>query len=62
MINDILFYNKMVHDFGIPWGMLTIGERREAIDRNCIFLILNVFVLFKIQPVQFYGTTTNPCV
>ena len=51
--NNVLFYNKMVRDFGMPSSMLNIGEHWEVIDRKCIFIILNAVVLFEIQPMYF---------
>jgi hypothetical protein len=36
--------------------MLTIGEHREAIDRKCMFLILNAVVLCEIRLVNFMVT------
>ena len=53
MINNVLFYNKMVYDVGTPRGMLDIGHHQEAIDRKCIFLVLNAVVLIEIQPMHF---------
>ena len=53
MANNVLLYNKKVRGFGMPQGVLNIGEHWEAIDKKCMVLIQNLVILFKIKSVHF---------